>query len=120
WQILVSETASDAFCDVIGATVMTAGAACNPSANPPQDCVQGLVCLGDNKCHQLCDASGNHNCPTAMMCIGAQYLASDGQTVLMAPGPSMGGWCITPMDAGTSILYTRPLAWQKNIKGGYK
>jgi hypothetical protein len=140
WQVLVDETASGAFCDVIGATAAD-GAACNPNNNPPMDCVQGDVCLGDNLCHKLCDMSGQHNCGANQMCNPATYLTSNTcdasgngcpspemcdtasmQCIVIAPGPNMGGWCIArPDGGGANILeIARPLKWNKDLKGNYR
>jgi hypothetical protein len=139
WDPLVTQTMSGAFCDVIGGTVTTVGAACNPNANPPTDCGPGLVCLGDNTCHQLCDTSGSHNCPTGQTCNPATFGTADTcdsqgngcpttemcdtmsmSCFLVAPGPNMGGWCVAMPDAGGLTLrsVSRPLAWShKDVKG---
>jgi hypothetical protein len=137
WSVLIDESGSGAFCTVIGATVAD-GAACNPNNNPPMDCVQGDVCLGDNVCHKLCDASGAHNCPTGQMCNPATFLTSNTcdasgngcpapemcdmtsmQCFLVAPGPMMGGWCIAMPDGGGANVaaIARPLKWNKDLKG---
>jgi hypothetical protein len=122
WAVLVGETTSGAFCSTIGATVALGGA-CNPSANPPLDCVQGTICLGDGTCHLLCDTSGNHNCPGGQICNPATYATANtcsasgagcptpeqcdtasGTCFVVAPGPSGGGWCIAAPDAGGPVI----------------
>jgi hypothetical protein len=137
WSVLVDESGSGAFCTVIGATIAD-GASCNVNANPPLDCVQGDVCLGDSICHKLCDMSGNHNCPANQTCLPATFLTanscdssgngcpapeecdtSSGQCILTAPGPNMGGWCIATPDGGSliSAQNARPLKWNKDPQG---
>jgi hypothetical protein len=91
WGEVVGLAESRGFCNIGGPAAV--GLNCNLNANPPVACAEGGTCLGDNRCHQLCDQSGSHDCPLGQRCTPAVYSDGIGGTVTV-PGPMGGGWCV--------------------------
>jgi len=103
-----------------------AGQPCNPNGvggGGATYCQQGAICIGQtgmSHCAQVCDMSGQHNCTATAgeMCIPGVFADprdATGNTLLSAPGPNMGGWCVPPQTSdGGQTLWDRNWAvyWQ--------
>jgi hypothetical protein len=125
WSVLENRSGIGAFCSIFGGTVSVEGGVCNPNTTPtPTDCAAGLICLGDNTCHKLCDAT--HACAAGQMCSPATFATTDTcdasgngcpapeqcdaaslSCILVVTNANQGGWCLPMPDGGGLIRALR-------------